>query len=100
MRAIDLWALTADLGPQAALKAKIGDEMLTITGFAVDTEANQLQLHAQKEGQPQQLAAFLRLARQPAVRRFEVRVKELERTDAPTHIIFGCKFRDRAVVLH
>ncbi|WP_127849772.1 hypothetical protein [Lacticaseibacillus hulanensis] len=97
MRAIDLWALTSDLDPKAPLKTKVGDTTLNITGYRLEND--NFILEARADGQPKNLGTFISIAQQPAVRKLPVRVRRVDTEDAPARIIFGCQFRERAVVL-
>lgn len=100
MRAIDLWALTADLDELAPLKAKIGDNVLNVTGYNVDQSAATLTLKVKDAGTPRTLASYIALAQQPTVRKLIVRVAEADGDTGDGHNIFGCNFHAGAIILH
>lgn len=99
MRVIDLWALTADLKGSAPLKTKADAELLSITNFYVDQSAHTLILQARAVGTAKTLASFFQLAQQPQIRQLAIRVQRVDVPTAPARIIFGCSFKDQAVVL-
>lgn len=98
MRALDFWALTSDLDPNAPLKTTADGELHAVTGYVITESQLILQTKAGKPAR--HLANLIKLTQQPTIRQLTIATQRADVLDAPIQIIYGCQFRDRAVILN